>query len=95
MATFNYHGKEAFLNGKEAFLKTLSEKEKMLKPAFSSFPTMLPTLSQESCTSSATLILWSAIAFNLDILKILSSGKSSNKIPYFKISVHAILFYDL
>ena len=58
---------------KEAFLKTLWEKEKMLITSI--FSTMFSTIPEPNLNFSFTSILSSANAFNMDRSKILSVSK--------------------
>ena len=60
--------------GKEAFLKTLLEKEKMLVTSIFSFSHNVFYHSPTKFQFSVTFNLSSANAFNLDKAKILSSG---------------------
>ena len=51
---------------KESLLKTLWEKEEMLEPAFSPFPTTFSAFPKTNFNISVTFILSSVNAFNLD-----------------------------
>ena len=62
-------------SGKEVFLKTLWEKEKLLVQAISPYPTMFSTLSKTEITIFVTFNLFSTNAFNLVWSKILSCWK--------------------
>ena len=64
-------------SGKEAFFKTLLEKEEMLVTSIFSFSdnVFYSTLSKTEIIIYVTFILYSANAFNLDKVNFLSSGK--------------------